>query len=192
VKQRLADYVFLFLVAGLIVVLDQASKALVRNNLLPGEIFHPEWWLSQFVRLVHLKNTGAAIGLLPGFGDIFMFLSALISLAVLIYYARIPHQQWLMRLSLALVLGGAVGNLVDRFQQGYVTDFISVLDIPVFNLADLSVMAGFSLLFIDLWRKERRKGSQNNPATSNGSAVDETDRGRSHSAQPSLEADRSG
>jgi signal peptidase II len=165
VKRRLADYAFLFIVAGAVVVLDQACKYLVRENLAPGEVFHPELWLSQYIRFVHLHNSGAAIGLLPGFGDIIMILSALISLAVLYYYAHIPHQQWLLRLSMALVLGGAVGNLVDRLNQGYVTDFISLLNIPVFNLADLSVLIGFMLLFIDLWRKEQSRGSLQSIAT---------------------------
>jgi signal peptidase II len=157
--RRLTDYAFLFLVAGAVVVLDQACKVLVRTNLATGEIFHPELWISQYARIVHLHNSGAAIGILPGFGDIFLVLSALISLAVLYFYARIPHQEWLLRLSMALVLGGGLGNLIDRLYQGYVTDFISLLNIPVFNLADLSVLTGFILLFIDLWRKEQRRST---------------------------------
>lgn len=173
-KRRLADYAFLFLVAGVIVALDQACKYLVRGNLEPGEIYHPELWVSQYVRFVHLHNSGAAIGILPGFGDIFMLLSALISLAVLYYYSRIPHQQWLLRLSMALVLGGAVGNLVDRLYQGYVTDFISLFNFPVFNLADLSVLTGFILLFVDLWRQEQRKKSgQDSAAPGEGSGNEE-------------------
>jgi signal peptidase II len=151
------DYALLFLVAGAIVSLDQACKYLVRANLEPGEIFRPELLISQNIRFVHLHNSGAAIGILPGFGDVFMFLSALISLAVLYYYSRIPHQRWLLRLSMALVLGGAVGNLIDRLHQGYVTDFISLFNIPVLNLADLSVLTGFIILFVDLWRQEQRK-----------------------------------
>ncbi|OGO35513.1 MAG: signal peptidase II [Chloroflexi bacterium RBG_16_57_11] len=191
-KQRLADYVFLFLVASAIVALDQACKLLVRVNLMQDEIFHPELWVSQYVRFVHLKNSGAAIGLLPGFGDIFMFLSALICVAVLYYYARIPHQQWLLRLSMALVLGGAVGNLVDRMQQGYVTDFISVLNLPVFNLADLSVLTGFILLFFDLWRKEQRKGMTQNAAPKGGESGNEEHSGRNLTSYTSLEDARSG
>ena len=191
-KRRLADYVFLFIVAGAVVALDQACKSLVRVNLAPGEIYHPELWLSQYVRLVHLHNSGAAIGLLPGFGDIFMLLSALISLAVLYYYGRIPHQQWLLRLSMALVLGGAVGNLIDRLHQGYVTDFISLLNIPVFNLADLSVLIGFILLFIDLWRKEQKKSLVQNSATQGEDSGDEEKSGQNHTSNKSLEEGRSG
>ena len=191
-KRRLADYAFLFVVAGAVVALDQACKYLVRENLALGEVFHPELWLSQYVRLVHLHNSGAAIGLLPGFGDIFMLLSALISLAVLYYYARIPHQQWLLRLSMALVLGGAVGNLIDRLHQGYVTDFISLLNIPVFNLADLSVLIGFMLLFIDLWRKEQRKGLILSSATQDDDLGNEENSGRNLTSFPPLEGARSG
>jgi len=192
VKRRLADYTFLFLVAGAIIALDQLCKYLVRANLAPGEIYRPELWITQYVRFVHLHNSGAAIGLLPGFGDIFMLLSALISLAVLYYYARIPHQQWLLRLSMALVLGGAVGNLIDRLHQGYVTDFISLLNIPVFNLADLSVLIGFILLFIDLWRKEQRKGLILSSATQDDDLGNEENSGRNLTSFPPLEGARSG
>jgi signal peptidase II len=191
-KQRLADYAFLFLVAGSIVFLDQAGKFLVRSNLAPGEIYRPDLWLSQYIRFVNLHNTGAAIGLLPGYGGVFLLLSALISLAVLYYYARIPHQQWLLRLSMALVLGGALGNLVDRLHQGYVTDFISLLNIPVFNLADLSVLVGFMLLFVDLWRKEHKKGLVQNTANQGGDSSQDKKSGRNHTSSTSLEETRSG
>ena len=190
--RRLADYAFLFIVAGAVVALDQASKSLIRVNLAPGEIYHPELWITQYVRFVHLHNRGAAIGILPGFGNTFMFLSALISLAVLFYYARIPHQQWLLRLSMALILGGGVANLIDRLRQGYVTDFISLLNIPVFNLADLSVLTGFILLFIDLWRKENRKSLIQSSATQDEELGNEENSGRNLTSSPPLEGTRSG
>ena len=182
----------MLLIAGAIIALDQAGKVPIRVNLTHGEIYHPELWISRYVRFVHLKNSGAAIGVFPGFGDIFMFLSALISVAVLYFYARIPHQQWLLRLSMALVLGGAVGNLVDRLHQGYVTDFISVLNIPVFNLADLSVLTGFMLLFIDLWRKEQKKSLVQNSATPSEELGNDKKSGRNLTPSTPLEETRSG
>jgi signal peptidase II len=192
VTRRLADYAFLFLVAGAVVVLDQACKVVVRANLAPGEIFHPELWITQYARIVHLHNSGAAIGILPGFGDIFLVLSALISLAVLYFYARIPHQQWLLRLSMALVLGGALGNLIDRLHQGYVTDFISLLNLPVFNLADLSVLAGFMLLFVDLWRKEQSKGPVQAANAQDEDSGGDHQSGRNLASSLPLEETRSG
>jgi signal peptidase II len=150
----------LLLIAGTIVLLDQASKSLIRANLALGEVYRPELWITQFARLVHLHNSGAAIGIFPSLGKVFMFLAILISGAIIYYYPRIPHQERLLRLSMALLLGGALGNLIDRLQQGYVTDFISVLNIPVVNLADLSVSVGVILLCISLWRQEEKKERQ--------------------------------
>jgi len=147
------------LVAGTIVVLDQASKYLIRANLALGEVYRPELWITQFARFVHLHNRGAAIGMFPGLGNVFMVLALIVSAALIYYYPRIPRQDWLVRLAMALLLGGAVGNMIDRMHQGYVTDFISLLNIPVLNLADLSVSTGVIVLAIGLWQQEQRKKS---------------------------------
>ena len=144
-------------VAGVIVALDQMSKVLIRANLMLGEVYRPELWISQYARFVHLHNRGAAIGILPGLGNVFMVVAMLVSVALIFYYPRIPRQDWLVRLSMALLLGGAIGNMIDRLHQGFVTDFISVLNIPVLNLADLSISTGVIILVIGLWQQEQRK-----------------------------------
>ena len=87
---------------------------------------------------------------------------------------------------------GPWGTWLTGCYQGYVTDFISVLDIPVFNLADLSVLVGFLLLFIDLWRKEQRKSSKHSPAKSGEELRDEDQSGRNLASFTSLEAARRG
>jgi signal peptidase II len=185
-KQRLSDYAFLLLIAGTIVALDQASKYLVQANLAMGEVYRPELWLSQYVRVVHLHNRGAAIGIFPGLGNVFMILAMLVSAGILYYYPRIARQDWLVRLSLALVLGGAVGNMIDRLQQGYVTDFISLLNIPVLNLADISILTGVLILFIGLWRKEQRKKPGQDNATQDHTSSSEEKTGRFLSLEKSL------
>ena len=65
------------------------------------------------------------------------------------------QDDWLLRLALSLQLGGALGNLIDRLTVGHVTDFISVGNFPVFNLADASITIGAVLLFLDVWLRER-------------------------------------
>jgi signal peptidase II len=163
-KRQLPDYVPLLLIAGAVICLDQASKYLVRSNLALGEVYQPGLWLSRYARLIHVHNSGAAIGIFPSLGNVFMVLAILISAAILYYYPRIPRDERLIRLSLALLLGGAAGNLIDCLHQGYVTDFISALNIPVVNIADLSVSAGVVLLCLGLWRQEKRQELQPGPA----------------------------
>ena len=177
-KRYRADYIPLFLIAGAIVVLDQVSKYLIRANLALGEVYRPELWISQFARFVHLHNSGAAIGIFPSLGNVFMILAMLVSAAFIYYYPRIPRQDRLVRLAIALLLGGAMGNLIDRLHQGYVTDFISLLNIPVINLADLSVSSGVILLMIGLLQQEQRKKHEPDPASQGDDPGDPSEAGR--------------
>ena len=147
-RKYLADYFSLFLVAGLIVLLDQATKYIIRSNLAVGEIYRPDLWITQFARIVHWQNTGAAFGMFQSLGNVFMILSMVVSAAIIYYYPQVPRQDRLIRLAMALLLGGAVGNLIDRLSQGYVTDFISVSEFPVFNIADASISLGVVVLFL--------------------------------------------
>ena len=81
-------------------------------------------------------------------------------LIITYYFPRIPREEWLIRLAMSLQLGGALGNLIDRLlREGQVTDFISVGNFPVFNVADASISVGTAILFFALWDQER-KGKQ--------------------------------
>jgi len=178
----------LLLIAGAVILLDQASKYLVRHNLALGEVYRPELWLSQYARLIHLHNSGAAVGIFPRLGNLFMLLAIIASAAILYYYPRIPGEERLIRLSMALLLGGAVGNLIDRLHQGYVTDFISLLNIPVINFADLSVSVGVILLCLGFWRREQRQKHQQSSADQGDEAGKEQTRGHHLALQVLLKA----
>jgi signal peptidase II len=156
-KNHLTNYAFLFLVAGIIVLLDQITKEWVRLNLQLGEVYRPELWTSSYFRLVHWKNTGAAFGMFQNMNIVFVILSMVVSAVIVYYYPQIPRQDWLVRLAMAMLLGGAIGNLIDRFRQGYVTDFISVGKFPVLNIADASISVGVAILFLGMWLQERQK-----------------------------------
>ena len=156
-KKLFTSYAVLFLIAGVVVLLDQLTKEWVRLNLQLGEVFRPELWLTQYIRIVHWKNTGAAFGMFQNMNPVFMVLSVLVIGVILYYYPQIPRQDWLVRLSMGLLLGGAIGNLIDRFRQGYVTDFISVGKFPVLNIADASISVGVALLFVGMWLQEKNK-----------------------------------
>ena len=114
---------------GLIILLDQWTKSWVRSNIAFGESWGPEW-LAPFARFVHWYNTGAAFGLFQGMGTVFIILAFVISIAILIYYPRVPRQDWTLRLAMSLQMAGALGNLIDRLTIGHVTDFIAIGSFP--------------------------------------------------------------
>lgn len=128
--------------AALVLLIDQFTKYLV-IELLPFRSSFPS---EGFFRFTHVHNTGSAFGTLQGLNTPLIFVSFIgVAILVLIYRSQPYPSNWL-RLSLALQLGGAFGNLIDRLRLGYVTDFIDVGPWPVFNLADASIVTGLVLL----------------------------------------------
>ncbi|MEJ5312758.1 MAG: signal peptidase II [Anaerolinea sp.] len=156
-KRLLRNYWMLLLVSGAVILLDQWTKALVRAHLAPGEMWAPWDWLMPYARFVHWYNTGVAFGLFQGKGDWFIFLAIIIAVFIVLYYPRVPDQDWSLRLAMSLQLGGALGNMIDRLHQGYVTDFISVGTFPVFNIADSSITIGVIILLLGVYLQERRE-----------------------------------
>jgi signal peptidase II len=159
-KKYIRDYVFLLSIAILIVLVDQWTKNYVRTSIPFGGSWSPWAWLEPYARLVHWQNTGAAFGLFQGMNLVFSILAIIVSIAILYYFPRVPRSEWLIRLALALQLGGALGNLVDRLTQGTVTDFISVGTFAVFNVADACISVGTVLLIFAVWMSERKQKKQ--------------------------------
>jgi signal peptidase II len=151
-------------VAGVIIIADQLTKALVRANLDFSEMWAPWPWLMPFARIVNWRNTGAAFGMFQELGGVFTVLAILVALAILYYYPQVPRQDWVLRLAMSMQLGGAIGNLIDRLTQGYVTDFISVGNFAVFNIADASISTGVAVLLAGMWVKERQERAAPPPA----------------------------
>jgi signal peptidase II len=156
-KKYIRDYVFLLSIASIIVLLDQWTKNYVRTSIPFGGSWSPWSWLEPYARLVHWQNTGAAFGIFQNMNIVFTVLAFIVSIAILYYYPRVPRNEWLIRLALALQLGGAVGNLIDRLTQGTVTDFISLGTFAVFNVADACISVGTALLIFAVWNSERKQ-----------------------------------
>ncbi len=154
-KKYFRDYLFLFLLAGGIVALDQWTKYLVRVKLPFQAIWSPWPWLTPYARIVHWNNTGAAFGIFQGFGDVFTVLAIVVSIAILYYFPQVPRRDWTLRLAMGMQLGGAIGNLIDRLLFGSVTDFVSVGNFAVFNVADASISIGVAILVLGMLAKER-------------------------------------
>lgn len=156
-KNFLKKTAWLFLVAAIIVVLDQLTKKIVIENIAYGGVWSPWEWLTPYARIVHWSNTGVAFGMLQGMNPVFIGLAFLVSLGIIYYYPKIEKEDWLIRLALMMELGGAAGNLVDRIKYGHVIDFISVGNFPVWNVADACITVGVVILLIGVWLQEKRQ-----------------------------------
>lgn len=153
---KIKSYGLLALVAGLVVLLDQITKAWVRTALPFGGSYTPFKALP-FLRIVHWENTGAAFGMFQGGGLIFAILAVIVAAIIIGYFPKIPGEYVFMRIALAMQMGGALGNLIDRVRFGPVTDFIAVGTFPVFNIADASITVGVAILLVFLWLLERNE-----------------------------------
>jgi len=146
----------LFLVvAALVFVGDRISKQLVMTNLNVGEMWNPIPFLRPFVTITHVTNTGGAFGLFKDYGLIFAIVAVVVVLGIIAFYRFLPPGQAWLRVSLGLQLGGALGNLCDRVRLGSVVDFVDFKIWPVFNLADLAVVVGVSILAFHLLVDQR-------------------------------------
>jgi signal peptidase II len=142
-------------VAILVLVLDQLSKVWVSTSLPEGGWWSPLPGLWRVFRITHITNSGAAFGMFPDQGNFFIVIAVVVALTILLYYRYLPTGEWLVRLSLGLQLGGAIGNLLDRLRYGHVVDFVDIGFWPIFNVADVSIVSGVAILAYCLWREDR-------------------------------------
>lgn len=131
-----------FVVALVVIGLDQFVKWVIRESVGLGVRHSVVWPLE----IVHFTNSGAAFGMLQGAGPLLVLTSVVGMAAITIYLFNPEFAHPLMRLGLALMLGGAVGNLIDRVKDGEVVDFIKVPNFPAFNVADSAITIGVLLL----------------------------------------------
>ena len=150
--------------SGLVIGLDQSSKWLAERLLVPGQAVP----VLPCFNLTLLYNTGAAFSFLAQAGGwqrwFFLLLSLAISIVLVIWIGRLQRGQTLLALALSLILGGAVGNLIDRVVHGHVIDFIDLYydrwHWPAFNVADSAITVGAILLVLDNLYSTRRRTAQ--------------------------------
>lgn len=169
--KRILNQALVYILASVIVLVDQYAKHLVRNNLAINATWNPWPALSPYARFLHIQNTGAAFGLFKEAGLFFTVVAVIVSLVIVVYAQRLPAGNWWMRVALGMQLGGAVGNLIDRLVFGPVTDFISVGNFAIFNIADASISLGVALLAI-LMLFEARTGRTSTAAAGSLPPVD--------------------
>jgi len=137
-----------FTLATLAVLLDQLTKAYIRTTMPPSTSFPV---IDGIFHITYVRNMGAAFGLMPGRQPLFIATSLTVVVGVIGYWLiKRPRARWLV-ISLGLVVGGALGNLIDRTTgTGLVTDFFefAFIDFPVFNIADMAIVFGVSMLVV--------------------------------------------
>ena len=173
------DRLIPFLVAASVLTLDQLTKWLIKTHVTAWDTLTV---IPRFFNIVHAENPGVAFGLLADASGawrdtILIGLSAAVLLFISTLLLRPVHagiaRNWLVRIALALVLGGALGNLYDRVVNGTVTDFVEVYAgthyFPAFNVADSCITVGAGLLLLDMWRGREKKRPSSVPAVGGSS-----------------------
>jgi signal peptidase II len=153
--------------AVLVMALDQLSKYLVTTFLPLGGVWSPLPGPQPFFQIVYTYNTGATFGLFKDLGPVFIVIALIVAGVIMVYSRKLRNDQWLTCLALGLMLGGAIGNVIDRIRLGHVIDFIDVGVGPTrwytSNLADVSMVLGVILLGLAMFIDERRDRKRGRP-----------------------------
>ncbi|MFW6023045.1 MAG: signal peptidase II [Halanaerobiaceae bacterium] len=143
----------------LIVIFDQLIKVVIQSNFVPGQSIPV---INNIFHLTYVRNIGAGFGILAGRRSFFIILTVLILIFLMIYRYKMSSNIY-SDIAIALIIGGAIGNLIDRVRLRYVVDYLDFRIWPVFNLADSAVSVGAVILMIYIWnQKEDGQGDNTN------------------------------
>lgn len=135
------------IIAIAVILLDQITKVIVRNGLDIGQTVRFIPW---FINFTHIENEGAAWGMFSEHRWVFMIISSVAIVGMTVFLCRYYKRSRLMNIGISMVLGGGIGNMIDRIVFGKVTDFLcfTFVDFPVFNVADSFVCIGAAVIAI--------------------------------------------
>jgi signal peptidase II len=157
-KRNILMNVYFLVTAILVLVADQITKNLVIERVPENSSVEV---IKGFLYITHVKNSGAAFGMFQGYTNILAIISMVAIVLIIILKVILKLDFAFYNVSLGFILGGAIGNLIDRYFIGEVTDFINLRFIPVFNIADSSLIIGFCLIIIliirEYFKKEKTK-----------------------------------
>jgi len=147
----------ILLLALAIVLIDQLSKFYIQAHMMPNmsipviqDVFH----------ITYILNPGAAFGLFEHQTIVFVIIAILMIAAVIYFYPQIPRQYRLLRFGIGLMVGGAIGNVIDRIKTGYVVDFFDFRIWPIFNVADMGIVCGVGCIIFTILYLYKEDGRQ--------------------------------
>ena len=157
-KKNILMNVYFLLTGVVVLILDQVTKYLVTIKVAEGTSLE---FIPGFLYFTNIKNTGAAFGMFQSYTKLLTIISLVAILLIIILKVMLSLDFVFYNISLGFILGGALGNLVDRYFIGEVTDFISFSFFPpVFNVADSFIVIGFSLIIILILREYLKQGKK--------------------------------
>ena len=148
------------------VILDQLTKAIVVSQMA---LYEEVPFLPGLIRFYHTRNTGAAFSMFSDNRWVFMVFSVIAMMIMTYLLVKFHGRHWLLSVSLAAVLGGGIGNMIDRVLSGYVVDFLDFqfMKFAVFNVADIFVCVGCGLMILDVILSEVREQKKKKENTEN-------------------------
>lgn len=150
-----------YIIAFIIIMIDQLTKWWVVANM---ELRESITIIENFFYITSHRNTGAAWGILAGQMGFFYIITTIVVIVIVFYIQKYAKDSLLTGTSLALILGGAIGNFIDRLFRKEVVDFFDVYigsyDYPIFNIADSALVIGVILVFIATFIDEKKKGNK--------------------------------
>ena len=143
------------LLSVVIIVIDRITKTWIDNNMLLGQ----SKTICSLLDFTYVRNDGAAYSILEGKQTLLIVFTLLLMIGIFAYMITYRKQiSKLEKLSLSLILGGGIGNLIDRIMMGYVIDFFNIHIIPVFNVADIGITIGCILFAITVLFLDKKNG----------------------------------
>lgn len=142
--------IIIFSTALIVIILDQLTKYFIKNNF---QLNQSVPLIKNILHLTYVSNTGSAFGLFKNFNSFFTLFSAIVIIVIFYYLKKIRQDETKIQFAVSLLLGGTIGNLIDRMLYGAVTDFIDFRIWPVFNVADSAVTVSVVILIFLLWEK---------------------------------------
>lgn len=158
-----------FVIAAVLIA-DQVTKSLIHDRLGPGGDLIEIRVIPHVLRLIYVENTGAAFGIFQGRSPILTILAMGVIVFLVVYFRQAIARSIWLSVALGLQLGGALGNVVDRFRHGFVIDFINVPRWPTFNVADSAITVGVIMLGLYLLTRDISHVSSDNPNVPSGSS----------------------
>ena len=143
-------YILIFSITLIVLLFDQITKFLIRINFELNQTFPI---IKNIFHLTYIQNFGAGFGILQNQQGILIFVSLLVIGIIFYYIDRIKEKEMLLQVLVGFVLGGTIGNLIDKLIYGFVIDFLDFRIWPIFNIADSFVTIGVIGLIIYLWEK---------------------------------------